>query len=126
MRRLFHNLKIFISELGHLLCVLEYERSSEATARLVTAYRNTTGVCLELRYWLKRSPIFKVIIRGEDHVEQEVETRISNHQVHGKQWAWHNRLIYSNILCTPLCKSNHTSLTWITMFGFQFYENLNA
>ena len=64
-----------ISDLGHLLCVLEFERSTEATARLYTTYKNTTGMCLELRYQLKLSSAFKVIVRGEDYLEQELQTR---------------------------------------------------
>ena len=41
-----------------------------------TTLKDTTGMCLELRYWLKKSSEITVIVRGVDHLEQQLEHRI--------------------------------------------------
>ena len=67
----------YISDQGHLIIVIENERPVEATARMITSYKNTTGMCLELSYWLKLASLLKVDARGVDHLEQEIERKAS-------------------------------------------------
>ena len=64
--------------MGHLLCVLEFERPTEANAWLLISYKDTTGMCLEVRYWLKLAVDFKVLVRGEDYLEQDLDRKILN------------------------------------------------
>ena len=93
----FCHQKHYIVDLGHMFGVLEHERPILATARLQTAYKDTTGMCLEVSYWLKLSSLLSILVRGVDYSEQELETKNFD-EVHGEinTVAWHSFFVFFN------------------------------
>ena len=121
----FCNQKHYIVDQGHMFCVLEHERSILATARLQTAYKDTTGMCLEVSYWLKLSSLLSILVRGVDYSEQELETKNFD-EVH-----WEiNTVAWRNFLCFFFNKKqthwNHTHSIMITAISHWWSSNMKC
>ena len=66
---------ITILDQGHMLYLIERERTFPAQGRLMTPYKTTTGFCLELHYWLRGSSSVVIKLRGEEYVETQLVAR---------------------------------------------------
>ena len=70
---------MFITDQGHVFYLIEFERPSRAIARLLTPYKNTSGVCMEMSFMRIPYSLLIVYVRGEDYVERNVTTRMTNY-----------------------------------------------
>ena len=61
---------------------IEIERAANSSARLLTPYKRTDGLCIELYYLLRGATFLEIKIRGEDDVEHLLTRKIMVRIIH--------------------------------------------